>query len=103
MAMFLTILLWSLLVLAACCAIFARTVPEAPRPDLKPGRDLALDPPRFFAGDAARPRTGAEVPIEVVLSQIERHVRLEQAAAESFLELPTAESLHSKTSSPLLN
>jgi hypothetical protein len=38
-----------------------------------------------------------------VVLQIERHIRLEQAAAEAFLALPTAESLHSRTASPLSN
>jgi len=41
--------------------------------------------------------------IEVLLAQIERHVRLEQAAAESFLYDPTVESLHGRTASPLVH
>lgn len=57
--------------------------------------------PRFFAEQAA---TGASaVPIEVLLLQIERHIRLEQAAAEAFLEAPTRDSLHSRTLSPLVH
>ena len=47
----------------------------------------------------AQPR----VPIEALLAQIENHVRLEQAAAESFVEFPTPALLHSKTSSPFVN
>jgi hypothetical protein len=43
------------------------------------------------------------LPIEALLLQIENHVRLEQAAAESFLESPNASLLHSRTTSPLLN
>jgi hypothetical protein len=39
----------------------------------------------------------------MLLSQIERHVRLEQAAAEAYLDLPTRDSLHSRTESPLLH
>jgi len=35
--------------------------------------------------------------------QIENHVRLEQAAAESFVEFPTQALLHSKTTSPFVN
>ncbi|MDM7913826.1 MAG: hypothetical protein ACE15D_06405 [Candidatus Eisenbacteria bacterium] len=58
---------------------------------------------RFFASQlvAARPRP-SRFPIEVLLSQIESHVRCEQAAAEAFLAVPTSERLHSPTASPLL-
>jgi hypothetical protein len=48
---------------------------------------------------AARTR----VPIEVLLLQIENHVRLEQAAAECFLESPNASHLHTRTISALVN
>ena len=44
-----------------------------------------------------------QIPIELLLLQIENHVRLEQAAAESFLEFPTRTSLHSKTTSTFVN
>ena len=44
-----------------------------------------------------------QVPIEVLLLQIENHVRLEQAAAESFLAFPSQALLHSKTTSPFVN
>ena len=61
----------------------------------------ALGEPRFFA---EHPRGAqAAVPIEVLLLQIERHVRLEHAAAEAFLESPTRDSLHSRTMSPLVH
>jgi hypothetical protein len=49
---------------------------------------------------AALPR---QIPIELLLLQIENHVRLEQAAAESFLEFPTHALLYSKTTSPFVN
>lgn len=68
----------------------------------------ALPAPQFF-GDAAplhqrAPRPAPQsVPIEVLLLQLERHIRLEQAAAESFLQRPTADSLHSPTMSPLVH
>jgi hypothetical protein len=39
----------------------------------------------------------------VLLSHIERHVRLEQAAVEAYLDVPTRDTLHSRTASPLLN
>lgn len=54
---------------------------------------------RFFAeaGGLAPERA----PLEALLLQLERDVRLEQAAAESFLHNPTPESLHHRTASPL--
>jgi hypothetical protein len=71
---------------------------------------LASMPERFFARDTAPtinvppPAVAVpRVPIEVLLAQIERHVRLEHAAAESFLYDPTVESLHSRTTSPLVH
>ena len=78
--------------------------------DTKVDEALANMPERFFARDTAPafsvpppvvnvPR----VPIEVFLAQIERHVRLEHAAAESFLLDPTVESLHGRTTSPLVH
>lgn len=54
---------------------------------------------RAPAADVSRP----QVPVEALLLQIERHIRLEQAAAESFLEYPTAALLHSPTTSPLVH
>jgi hypothetical protein len=66
---------------------------------------LSVEPSRFFVEHV--PATAAppmpRVPIEVLLAQIERHVRLEHAAAESFIDFPTAESLHCRTMSPLVH
>jgi hypothetical protein len=65
----------------------------------------AAAPARFFSNRV--PITPAvpplQVPIEVLLLQIENHVRMEQAAAESFLKSPTQTLLHSKTTSPFVN
>ncbi len=60
---------------------------------------------RFFTDSVAKPTAmpSRQVPIEVLLLQIENHVRLEQAAAESFLAFPTHDHLHSKTPSPFVN
>jgi hypothetical protein len=60
---------------------------------------------RFFSDRIPLPPVvqPRQVPIEVLLLQIENHVRLEQAAAESFLEFPTQALLHSKTTSPFVN
>jgi hypothetical protein len=43
------------------------------------------------------------VSVEVLLLQIEGHVRMEQAAVESFLARPTVEALHTPTLSPLVH
>jgi hypothetical protein len=55
--------------------------------------------PRSLPAAAVLPK----VPIEVFMAQIERHIRLEQAAAESFLSAPSLESLHGRTMSPLVH
>jgi hypothetical protein len=104
MVMFATILIMSLLAVAVCAVAFsAATRGEAPQPDIQPERRLVVEPPRFFVSPGAKPGEGAHLPVELLLSQIERHVRLEQAAAEAYLELPTRDALHSHTTSPLLN
>jgi len=102
MLMFLTILSMSLMALLACVAAFGLATRTEEQPQVRPEPRLAVEPPRFFA-PVARPVEAPQVPIEVLLSQIERHVRMEQAAAEAFLEVPTPDSLHSSTASPLLN
>ncbi len=66
----------------------------------------AVAPRRFFAESVAvplPPTPSTQVPIEILLLQIENHVRLEQAAAESFIAFPTQAHLHSKTTSPFVN
>lgn len=44
-----------------------------------------------------------QVPVELLLQRIENHVRLEYAAAEAFVALPTYAKLHSKTTSSFVN
>ena len=68
-------------------------------------RALPVEASRFFMDQVPAPTVPAmpRVPIEVLLAQIERHVRLEHAAAESFIDFPTAESLHCRTMSPLVH
>ena len=100
MEMFLMVLCMSVLGLAlAAMAFGAATRPEraAQQPAAQP--QLAKPHARFFVEPVAQPR----IPIEALLAQIENHVRLEHAAAESFLEYPTSALLHSKTSSPFVN
>jgi hypothetical protein len=103
MVMFATILIMSLLAVALCAAAFAAATRGEAQPETQPERRLVLEPPRFFASPAAKPAEVPAVPVEVLLSQIERHVRLEQAAAEIYLDLPTRDALHVRTPSPLLN
>lgn len=59
-------------------------------------------PSQFFA-PAVVPMARPIVSVDVLLLQIERHVRMEQAAAESFMAMPTAEMLHMRTASPLVH
>ena len=102
MSMLLTILTMSavVFVLSLIC-LKAAMSPVENRPELRADKKLGMDS-RFFAGDlAAVPTT--MVPREVLLAQIERHVRLEQAVAENFLEVPSREALHSPSSSQFVN
>jgi len=88
-----------------CMAFGAATGPrrDEAEPATAPEPVKAEIPARFFAKGGDVPITiHAKVPMEVLMFQIENHVRLEQAAAESFIEFPTAEMLHSRTMSPLI-
>lgn len=105
MEMFLMVATVSLLGMVVSIGLFAAATRDyGTSAEVRPEQPLPLAPPRFFLADrtpavAPLPR----VPIEVLLLQIERHVRLEQAAAESFLDSPTTKSLHSRTTSPLVH
>jgi len=98
----------TLFTLAVACLAFGAATrqereqpPATPQPKVQPSVRPAT--PRFFAPNVSvRVSTRPQVPIEALLLQIENHVRLEQAAAESFLEYPTTALLHSKTASPLI-
>ncbi len=107
MLMFLMILLPSLAVLTMVCIMVAGIRPEEQetnaRVAARPEKNLAAEPQQFFAPEAQAPVSRPQVPLEVLLAQIQRHVHLEQAAAKSFLEVPTTESLHSRTESPLVH
>jgi hypothetical protein len=75
--------------------------PERSNPRIQPDAGR----PAFFGYDVPRRRgnTASTVPVEVLLLQLERHVRLEHAAAESFHLSPTAAALHMPTASPLIH
>ena len=65
--------------------------------------DSSLRPSGSSARATRRSTARPNVPLEVLLLQIERHVRLEQAAAESFIHLPSPEALNLRTQSPLVH
>ena len=113
MVMFLMVLCMSVFGLAISALAFGaatRGLPVEQNAPLSAAVDerLAAVPERFFVRDAApQPAPAAllvpKIPVEVFLAQIERHIRLEQAAAESFLRAPSLESLHGRTMSPLVH
>jgi len=109
MEMFLMAAVMSLLGVAVSAALFAAaTRDEGARP-ASPAKRVEIEPRHFFAAQAdaapgARPGPEAEpIPVEALLLRIEQHIRLEQAAAESFLHTPSGQSLHSRTTSRLVN
>jgi hypothetical protein len=64
----------------------------------------AISPARFFVDRTVLPVAARNrIPIEALLLQLESHVRLEQAAAQSFVESPNSSLLHSRTISPLVS
>lgn len=107
MEMFLMALCLSMLGFAVTAVAFgaatrsARSISEE-QPTQEPVVEIA--PARFFADDAAIPALAMQprVPIEALLLQIDNHVRLEQAAAASFVAYPTAALLHGRTISTLV-
>jgi hypothetical protein len=113
MVMFLMVLCMSVFGLAVSALAFGAATRGLPIEEDQPlaaavDERLAAVPEHFFVRDVApQPALVAhaapKVPIEVFLAQIERHIRLEQAAAESFLSAPSLESLHGRTVSPLVH
>jgi hypothetical protein len=107
MEMFLMGLCLSFLGVVVSGVLFAAATREERERQMayRPEERLVLEPPRFFVQRPAAPASPVPVriPLEVLLLQIERHVRLEQAAAESFHDFPTVEALHVQTLSPLVH
>lgn len=97
----------ALLGLAVSCLAFGAATrgADAPEPAVQLEEELpARAPAHFFANPVVIPAPPQPpVPLEALLLQIENHVRLEQAVAESFLQSPTPALLHSRTASPLVN
>jgi hypothetical protein len=113
MEMFLMVAVMSLLAVAVSAVLFAAATRDVQPQGTSPAKQAALEPQRFFASagadvadparDAPAAPTADQVPIEALLLRIEQHIRLEQAAAESFLDTPSGQSLHSRTTSRLVN
>lgn len=101
MQIFLMVLALSLVGVLVSGVLFAAASREA-----QPAERAALLSPAIAAGEERffmmRPRvSGAPVSADVLALQIERHVRLEQAAAERFHQFPSVEALRTPTLSPL--
>jgi len=102
MEMFMSVAVISLIGVAIAAILFKAAVHDpSPTPRLEDERLLSL-PSHFFVDDRA-PQAHPALPIEVLRLQIERHVRLEQAAAEAFRDSPTAETLRTLTTSPFVH
>ena len=98
MELFLTIAVTSILSAGICAAVFGAALRRSEQPASEgatPPRPARVRAQRFFFGEevAARP----SVPAETLLAQVVRHVHQEQAAAESFVDEPTVESLHTRS------
>jgi hypothetical protein len=105
MEMFLMVLCMSLLGVGVSAALFAAATADERRREVPPldQRLVAETPQRFFAVVPPVVPPIDVVPIDVLLLRLEQHIRLEQAAAESFHQFPTPESLHVRTVSPLVH
>jgi hypothetical protein len=109
MEMFLLAFALSLLGVAVSATLFAaatRGVDEHRQEE--PSLTASAPAPGFFADErrpeaASPPHPRPRVPIDALLLQIERHVQVEQAAGESFLQRPTRQALHSPSASPLVH
>jgi hypothetical protein len=94
--------------LAVVCLAFGAATrddrPLEPAGLAKPVESMkAAVPEHFFVEGPLPVPVHAKVPIEALLAQLENHVRLEQAAAESYMRAPNAALLHSRTISTLVN
>jgi hypothetical protein len=106
MTMFLMALALSIFGLAVTAMAFGAATRRDGRSDEVPTRpQLELAPEKFFSEIRPAPafHRKPQVPLDVLLLQIEQHVRLEQAAAESFISLPSMEALNCRTQSPLVH
>ncbi len=103
MIMFLMALSLGMFGLAVTAAAFGAATRTERRTETPIQPRIELAPERFFADSHKSFHRQPTVPLEVLLLQIEQHVRLEQAAAESFISLPSPELLNCRTESPLVH
>ena len=101
MEMFLMALALSVFGLAVSAIASGAATRTEQRPEIAVRPQIDLSPERFFAVAPKAFHRQPQVPLEVLLLQIEQHVRLEQAAAESFISLPSPAALNCRTESPL--
>lgn len=95
----------SLLGVAVCAGLFAAATSDVRAMEANAALEPVVEaaPSEFFAPSPVVAMARPIVSVDVLLLQIERHVRMEQAAAESFMAMPTAEMLHMRTASPLVH
>jgi hypothetical protein len=103
MIMFLMALSLGMFGLAVTAMAFGAATRSERKPDVPIQPRIELTPERFFADNPRSFHQQPQVPLEVLLLQIEQHVRLEQAAAESFIRLPSPDVLNCRTQSPLVH
>ena len=65
--------------------------------------EAGLTAPSAFFAEGRPTLASPPVSVEVLMLQSEGHVRMEQAAVESFLARPSAEALHTPSLSPLVH
>jgi hypothetical protein len=90
-----------LLGFAVCVIILALAMgnrDEDESESLRPSRGSGE---KFFLDEVRPQAPGGEKEANTLLTRLRTHVRMEQAAAQAFLDLPNAESLHAPTESPL--
>ena len=105
MEMFLMTLALSLVGVVVSAGLFAAaTADERRRQSAAPGQSVSTAKPQRFFATPPQPAVSNpfQIPTEVLLLRLEQHIRLEQAAAESFHMAPTLEALHTRTTSPLV-
>ncbi len=104
MEMLLMGVMLSLLGVAVSAGLFAAATSDVRAMETAPALEPVAEPaPSHFFTPATVPMARPIVSVDVLLLQIERHVRMEQAAAESFMAMPTSEMLHMRTASPLVH
>jgi len=103
MEMFLVALFTCIFGLGVSVVAFSIATRGEEEEEPQPSNGVFIPPAQFFLDDVPGSASPSHVPADLLMLQLERHVRLEQAAAEAFVRLPTAEILHAPTTSPLMN